>query len=203
MNMRLYRAGVVSVPSATKLNGQPSDAIFARAGFLHTETVEEHFDFAVGFSRQPLPKGNRFAIVTKADGARIMATNAPIRHGLDLTTLRPETIESLKAKLPPTANFHDPVDTDPERHRAVCGPTGRRLETDSKDEAAQLRKAISGELSNISTVEEARVGFKKITNGVKQRAPGVRLLGVEIVHGKGEGAHMADIRTVLTLSQSP
>jgi acetyltransferase len=72
--------------------------------------VEELFDFAVGFSRQPLPKGNRFAIVTNAGGPGVMATDAAIRHGLELAKLRPETLESLKAKLPPTANFSNPVD---------------------------------------------------------------------------------------------
>lgn len=86
------------------------DAIFAQAGILRVDTVEELFDFAVGFSRQPLPKGNRFAIVTNAGGPGIMATDASIRHGLELAKLRPETLESLKAKLPPTANFSNPVD---------------------------------------------------------------------------------------------
>ena len=86
------------------------DAIFAQAGILRIDTVEELFDFAVGFSRQPLPKGNRFAIVTNAGGPGIMATDASIRHGLELAKLRPETLESLKAKLPPTANFSNPVD---------------------------------------------------------------------------------------------
>jgi acetyl coenzyme A synthetase (ADP forming)-like protein len=86
------------------------DAIFAQAGILRVDTVEELFDFAVGFSRQPLPKGNRFAIVTNAGGPGIMATDAAIRHGLELAKLRPETLESLKAKLPPTANLFNPVD---------------------------------------------------------------------------------------------
>ncbi|HVM61000.1 MAG TPA: acetate--CoA ligase [Verrucomicrobiae bacterium] len=86
------------------------DAIFAQAGILRVDSVEELFDFAVGFSRQPLPKGNRFAIVTNAGGPGIMATDAAIRHGLELAKLRPETLESLKAKLPPTANFSNPVD---------------------------------------------------------------------------------------------
>ncbi|HUJ72275.1 MAG TPA: acetate--CoA ligase family protein [Verrucomicrobiae bacterium] len=86
------------------------DAIFAQAGILRADTVEELFDFAVGFSRQPLPKGNRFAIVTNAGGPGVMATDAAIRHGLELAKLRPETLESLKAKLPPTANFFNPVD---------------------------------------------------------------------------------------------
>jgi acetyltransferase len=40
---------------------------------------------------------------------------------------------------------------------------------------------VGGVLLNISTAEDARAGFKKITNGVKQRAPGARLLGVEVV----------------------
>ncbi len=86
------------------------DAIFAQAGILRADTVEELFDFAVGFSRQPLPKGNRFAIVTNAGGPGIMATDAAIRHGLELAKLRPETLETLKAKLPPTANLFNPVD---------------------------------------------------------------------------------------------
>jgi acetyl coenzyme A synthetase (ADP forming)-like protein len=86
------------------------DAVFAQAGILRVDTVEELFDFAVGFSRQPLPKGNRFAIVTNAGGPGIMATDAAIRYGLELAKLRPETLESLKAKLPPTANLFNPVD---------------------------------------------------------------------------------------------
>lgn len=86
------------------------DAIFAQAGILRVDSVEELFDFAVGFSRQPLPKGNRFAIVTNAGGPGIMATDAAIRHGLELAKLRPETLDALKAKLPPTANFSNPVD---------------------------------------------------------------------------------------------
>lgn len=66
-------------------------------------------DFAVGFLRQPLPTGNRFAVVTKADGPRIMATDAAICCGLELAKLRPETLETLKAKRPPTANGIEPA----------------------------------------------------------------------------------------------
>jgi acyl-CoA synthetase (NDP forming) len=87
-------------------------AIFAQAGVLRTEIADELFDFAVGFSRQPLPKGNRFAVVTNADGPGIMATDAAIRNGLELAKLRPETLETLKAKLPPTANVFSPVTGD-------------------------------------------------------------------------------------------
>ena len=329
------------------------DAIFAQAGILRAETVEELFDFAVGFSRQPLPRGNRFAIVTNAGGPGIMATDAAIRHGLDLTTLRPETIESLQAKLPPTANFHNPVDVigdaNHERYRAAlqavladanvdgvivlltpqsmteiektaetvgeiaaqqakpvlasflghvdvsagiqilekhgipnyqfpenasrslaamarythwlnrprttarqfqvktdavrqifaaCRAEGRTFLPEvealavleaygfpllghglakSEDETVGLLQKIGGPVAlkiaspdivhkvdvggvllNISTAEDARAGFKKITNGVKQRAPGARLLGVEVVQMAAQGTEV-----ILGISQDP
>jgi hypothetical protein len=203
MNTCLRGADKVSAPSAVRLNGNRPDVAFAQAGLLPTKTVAELYDFAVGFSRQPLPSGNRFAIANKADGPGTMATDAPTRNRLELTTLRPETIESCPAKLSPTAIFQTPVVANHERHRAVCCPTGRQSQADSTVETVELLEAIGGELPNISTVEEARVGFKKITNGVKQRAPGARLLGVEFVHGKGEGVHVADVRSVPVPSQSP
>ncbi len=39
-----------------------------------------------------------------------MATDAAVRHGLTLAQLSPATQEELKKTLPPTANFHNPVD---------------------------------------------------------------------------------------------
>ena len=86
------------------------DALFLQSGVLRVETVEELFDYAVSFSQQPLPKGNRVAIVTNAGGPGIMATDAAIRHGLDLAALAPETVAQLARDLPPTANVNNPVD---------------------------------------------------------------------------------------------
>ena len=86
------------------------DALFLQSGVLRVETVEELFDYAVAFSQQPLPKGNRVAIVTNAGGPGIMATDAAIRHGLDLAQLAPETVKQLAHDLPPTANVNNPVD---------------------------------------------------------------------------------------------
>jgi acyl-CoA synthetase (NDP forming) len=169
-----------------------SQRAFTGVGFtqltgLRTGTMEELFDFAVGFSRQPLPKGNRFAIVTNAGGPSITATDATIRRGLELTTLRPETIESLKAKLPPTANFSNPVDVVGDAthagHKGMLKTVRADFNVDGVVALLAPRSAAvaGGVQPNISTVEDARVGFRKITNGVKQRAPNARLLGVEVV----------------------
>jgi acetyltransferase len=86
------------------------DAIFLQSGILRVEGVNELFDYAVGFSQQPIPKGNRIAIVTNAGGPGIMATDAAIRHNLKIAPLSEETKQKLKEILPPTASVNNPVD---------------------------------------------------------------------------------------------
>jgi len=138
----------------------------------HANTAKQLFDFAVGFSRQPLPKGNRFAIVTNAGGPGIMATDAATRYGLELAKLRPETLESLKAKLPPTANsFHRRV-TSP-----IISPFGSRRGVNGS--GPRIGRDPQDAVRHNSMAEDARAGFKKITNGVKQELPGAWLLGLE------------------------
>ncbi|ABK43616.1 CoA-binding domain protein [Magnetococcus marinus MC-1] len=92
------------------------DAIFLQSGIQRVETISELFEYAQGFSQQPLPKGNRIAIVTNAGGPGIMATDALERHGLQLATLSDATKSRLKAKLPPTANINNPVDVIGDAH---------------------------------------------------------------------------------------
>jgi len=86
------------------------DALFAQCGVLRVESLEELFDYALAFSTQPLPKGNRVAIVTNAGGLGIMATDASVRYGLEIAEFKEESVAGLKAGLPAAANIHNPVD---------------------------------------------------------------------------------------------
>lgn len=86
------------------------DSFFQQCGVLRVETLEELFNYAIAFANQPLPKGDRVAIVTNAGGPGIMATDACIRHGLQLASLDKRTTEKLKKGLPSTANITNPVD---------------------------------------------------------------------------------------------
>ena len=86
------------------------DAIFYQSGILRVEGVAELFNRAVAFAKQPIPKGNRIAIITNAGGPGIMATDAVVRHNLKIATLSEETKQKLKQELPPTANIENPVD---------------------------------------------------------------------------------------------
>jgi acetyltransferase len=86
------------------------DFFFRQCGVLRVETLEELFNSAVAFANQPLPKGNRVAIVTNAGGPGIMATDASIRYGLKLASFDKTTLKKLKDKLPRTANINNPID---------------------------------------------------------------------------------------------
>jgi acetyl coenzyme A synthetase (ADP forming)-like protein len=86
------------------------DSLFRQCGVLRVETLEELFNCALGFANQPLPKGNKIAIVTNAGGPGIMATDASIRYGLKLAKLGEKATQKLKTNLPKTANIENPID---------------------------------------------------------------------------------------------
>jgi len=86
------------------------DALLRQCGVLRAETVEEMFDLAMAFSHQPIPRGNRVAIVTNAGGPGIIIADACEAHGLSVTELTPETRERLATRLPEEASVQNPVD---------------------------------------------------------------------------------------------
>ena len=87
-----------------------TDAIIAQAGAIRAHTVEEMFDYAMAFANQPLPEGNRVAIVTNAGGPGIILADACEASGLVVTALSPQTQQKLRAKLPEEASVGNPVD---------------------------------------------------------------------------------------------
>lgn len=106
-------AGARAVSSHTgSLAGSKSayDAAFRKAGAIAARTVQELFDFAEGFARQPLPERQGTVILTNAGGPGILATDACEEHGVLLATLEGETIEALRQVLPPAASLYNPVD---------------------------------------------------------------------------------------------
>ncbi|MFN4182719.1 MAG: acetate--CoA ligase family protein, partial [bacterium] len=86
------------------------DSLFEQSGVIRVDSLEELFDTAKAFSLQPIPRGNRIAVVTNAGGPGIMATDTLIRMGSRLAELPPQTKEKLKQILPPTASVENPID---------------------------------------------------------------------------------------------
>ncbi len=86
------------------------EAAFAQCGVVRARNVTTFFDFALGFSRQGPPKGNRVAIVTNAGGPGILTTDAIESCALTMAALAEKTESYLASRLPPAANIHNPID---------------------------------------------------------------------------------------------
>ena len=86
------------------------DAAFKQCGIIRAGSVQDLFDFARAFARQPLLKGDSIAVITNAGGPGIMASDAVERAGLRLAALSTETKQKLQAQLPPAASVANPVD---------------------------------------------------------------------------------------------
>ena len=95
-------------------------AAFKRAGVIRAETFEALFDYATALAMQPLPKGDRVAIITNAGGPGIMAADAVEHAGMKVASLHPDTADALREKLPAAASVGNPIDVlgdaDPERY---------------------------------------------------------------------------------------
>jgi acetyltransferase len=86
------------------------EAAFRKSGAIAANTVQELFDFAEGFARQPLPAGPSTAILTNAGGPAILATDAAEEVGLQLARLDSATTTELRETLPSAAAVYNPVD---------------------------------------------------------------------------------------------
>jgi acetyl coenzyme A synthetase (ADP forming)-like protein len=86
------------------------DALFDHAGVIRVETLDEQLDVAELLVHQPLPSGNRVAIVTNAGGPAISCADACAGAGLRVAPLTEATRRVLAAQLPPAAAVANPVD---------------------------------------------------------------------------------------------
>ena len=66
------------------------DALFEQAGVIRTDTMHELFAVAQLLTSQPVPRGDRVAIVTNAGGPGIMCADACQADGVDVPELPPE-----------------------------------------------------------------------------------------------------------------
>jgi len=86
------------------------DSAFTRAGVMRVTSLAAQFDLAQAFAYQPLPAGDRVAVITNAGGAGILAADAIERAGLTFAQPSEQCQAYLKAHLPPAANIHNPID---------------------------------------------------------------------------------------------
>jgi acetyltransferase len=86
------------------------DAAFQRAGVLRVNSISDLFYVSEVLAKQPRPKGPRLTILTNAGGPGVLATDALIAAGGELTEISPETIATYNAFLPDAWSHNNPVD---------------------------------------------------------------------------------------------
>jgi acetyl coenzyme A synthetase (ADP forming)-like protein len=97
------------------------DALFRQAGVIRVSTLEELFDVTALLSNQPVPKGDRVAVVTNAGGPAILAVDALESQGLTVPELSDGLQARLKSFLSDEAAVTNPIDmiaaAGPEQYR--------------------------------------------------------------------------------------
>lgn len=96
-------------------------AAFSQSGAIEASDLEDFVNLAKGFSLQPLPGGNRIAIITNAGGPGVLLTDLLPANGLQLASLSQGSQKKLAAQLPEAASVKNPIDVlgdaTPDRYR--------------------------------------------------------------------------------------
>ncbi len=140
------------------------DALFSQAGVIRTDTLAEMFDVASLLAKQPLPKGDRVAIVTNAGGPGIVCADACAAAGVQVPEPSTALSQRLGSRLPKTASLANPIDmiasasADDYRHTltelgasaefdAILAIFVPPLVTEAADVAAAIRDVAAADLS--------------------------------------------------------
>ena len=97
---------------------------FEQASVIQAQTVDELFDYARALAYQPVPKEqNGIAIVTNGGGFGVISTDEASELGLRMAKFGPETVRTLREKLPEYSTVRNPLDlvgdADVERYRTA------------------------------------------------------------------------------------
>ena len=85
------------------------EALLKQSGAIRVDTMEELFDYAVAFAKQPLPTKGGLVIVSNAGGPAIISTDACSKNGIKMAKI--ENIRSkIDAVIPPWGSSRNPVD---------------------------------------------------------------------------------------------
>jgi acyl-CoA synthetase (NDP forming) len=151
------------------------EALFDQAGVIATTSLGELIDTAALLACQPLPAGNRVAIVSNTGGAGVLAADACGDHGLHVVRLGAATRRKLRWLLPPRAVVTGPVDTSP----AVTTDTFRAcLEEVAADDGvdAVLAVVVPTAISDLRAAAAEAVVSKPLAVALLDREESVQRL---------------------------
>jgi acetate---CoA ligase (ADP-forming) len=86
------------------------DAVFARYGFIISNDLDEAVTIAAVLTTNPLPKGDRVAVLTVSGGAGIWGADTVALQGLQVPELSPSIQAEIKQLLPSYGAAGNPID---------------------------------------------------------------------------------------------
>jgi len=86
------------------------EALFRQSGIIPVDTLEESFQVVSLLAKQPVPRGNRIAIVTNGGGPGIMAADACASQGLTLPGFSSEVAKQLRPVSERDISINNPLD---------------------------------------------------------------------------------------------
>ena len=100
------------------------DALLKQSGAIRVDTMEELFDYATAFSKQPLPAKGDLVIVSNAGGPAIISTDACSKMGIQMAKI--DSIrQKIDAVIPPWGSSRNPVDIVAVSYTHLTLPTKR------------------------------------------------------------------------------
>ena len=183
-----HRAASHTAAAATPLINQ--EAMFGQAGVITTRSLGELVDTAALLACQPLPAGNRVAIVANAGGAAALAADACADHGLQVVKLGAATRRALRGLLPTAAVVTGPVDTCAVVTTDAFRACVEEVAADDRVDAV-LAVAVPTAFSDLSAAVAEAVVSKPLAVALLDRAESVRRLKRLPVAQPPSGPHPA------------
>lgn len=104
-------AGAIASHTGSLSGGDNAyEALFAQAGIIRANTIEELFNFAQVFCKNEQTVINQVAVITNAGGPGVLTADGIVSNGFKMAELSVETVAKLKEVLPPAASTHNPID---------------------------------------------------------------------------------------------
>lgn len=169
------------------------DALFRQARMFRAESFEELMNALLVLDQNPVPRGNRVAIVTNAGGLGVLATDAAMKNGLELARLSDETVQALQAALPPAANTHNPVDILGD---ALAERYARTLQIVAADEGVDLLLVILTP-QTMTEAEKTAKAIAKLRTSAPTLAIATVFSGASLVHSGQMALQKAGIPNLL------
>ncbi len=86
------------------------DAVFARFGFIVSDDLDEAVAIAAALTTNPLPQGDRVAVLTVSGGAGIWGADAVSMQGLQVPELSESIQQEIRALIPSYGTARNPID---------------------------------------------------------------------------------------------